>query len=172
MPCGALLSLETSALASTTVIRPLTGLRVYIFYRPTPHNMAILDGYFQAVGLGKSSEPKHAKVCQAFQGGVTFLQRLGATLTLPPWCLTVVFATKTSAAVSTRSRCKKGLTMRLRYVNVLVSQIMAIQQVREEELSTALEYRLMQLYEDLSSVLGASDPLTSSNDLVLALGKA
>jgi hypothetical protein len=172
MPCGALLPLEPSALASTIVIRLLTGLRVYIVYPPTQHNVAVLDGYFQAVGLGKNPQRNHTKVCQALQGGITFLQRPGATVTIPPWCPTVVFAAKTSAAVSTRSRCKQGLTMRLRYVSGLVSQIMAIQHVREEEVATALEFHLVQLYKDLSVVLGSPDSLTSSNDSILALGAA
>jgi hypothetical protein len=172
MPCGTLLPLEASALASTISIRLLTGTRVYVVYPPTKHNMAGLDEYFHILVLGDSSRSNHTKACRALQSGVTFIQRPGETVTIPPYCPTVVFATKTSAAVSIRWRGKEGLPMRLKYVNVLTRQIMAVQHVREEELATALEYHLVQLYKDLSTVLGASDLCTPDHELPLAIGAA
>jgi hypothetical protein len=172
MPCGSLLPLEASPLASTTSISLLTGARVYVVYPPTTHNMASLDKYFQVLALGNSSRSNHTKACQALQGGVAFSQRPGETVTIPPHCPTVVFATKTSAAVSTRWRGKEGLPMRVIHVGDLTHQIMAVQHVREEELATALEYHLVQLYKSLSIVLRAPDLRTPDHDLPLTIGAA
>jgi hypothetical protein len=106
------------------------------------------------------------------RGGVTFLQRPSKTVTIPPHYPRVVFVTKTGAAVSTRSRCREGLPIRLRHINVLISQVMAVQYVHEKKVVTALEYHLVQLYKDLSTVLGASGLHISSGALLLPLGAA
>ncbi|KAL7773598.1 hypothetical protein CFE70_003563 [Pyrenophora teres f. teres 0-1] len=58
MHCGALLTLETSAPTSTSEVYLLSGMRTYLVYPPTSHNMTLLHVYFQELGNGSS--PDHA----------------------------------------------------------------------------------------------------------------
>ncbi|CAN9423350.1 unnamed protein product [Alternaria alternata] len=60
MHCGALLPLEASALTSSSTIHLITGVRVYIVYPPTPHNMATMHKYL--LDLTEYPAPKHASL--------------------------------------------------------------------------------------------------------------
>ncbi|KAF1829465.1 hypothetical protein BDW02DRAFT_467710, partial [Decorospora gaudefroyi] len=151
MPCGVLLPLEASALTSNTSIHLLSGMRIYLVYPPTLHNMVILHTHFQHLGNG--SKPYYVDVCRQMEGGIIFIQRPGEVVRLRPYSPTVVFATETSVAVSYRCRYQEGLRLRLKYVQVLVSQVLAVRFVSGQEAATALEYHLLQLYRDVYTAL-------------------
>ena len=170
MHCGALLPLEASALTSSSTIHLITGVRVYIVYPPTPHNMTIMQKYL--LDLTKCPAPKHASVCNNLQEGITFVQRAGQTATIPPFCPTTVLSTTTSAGIIVRSRCHNDVSMRLTQVELIVDQIRAVQHVCRETADTSLEYHTVQLYKDLSTVFRALEPSTPGRRQTLALGAA
>jgi len=168
MHCGALLPLEASALISSSEIHLLTGIRVYIVYPPTPHNITAIQRYYTNLSQGRASD--HAGVCDALKGGITFVQRPGQIVTIPPYCPTVVFATETSAALTVRARCKEGLVLRLRHLDLLISQIAAFQHLRGDLVDVPMEYQVIQLYKDLAAALRTLEPNHSDHDFVSELG--
>ncbi|RYN26908.1 hypothetical protein AA0112_g8121 [Alternaria arborescens] len=170
MHCGALLPLEVSALTSSSTIHLITGVRVYIVYPPTPHNMATMHKYL--LDLTEDPAPKRASVCNDLQEGITFVQRAGQTATIPPFCPTMIFSTTTSAGVIVRSRCHNEVSMRLTRLELIVAQIRAVQHVCRETADTSLEYHTVQLYKDISTVFRASEPSSSGWRRTLALGAA
>jgi hypothetical protein len=170
MHCGALLPLEASALMSSSTIHLITGVRVYIVYPPSPHNTMTVQKYF--IDLANDSTPRHQSVCNDLQEGITFVQRAGQTVTIPPFCPTIVFSTTTSAGVTIRSRCCDDVSMRVRQLGLMVAQVRAVQHVCQETADASLEYHIAQLYKDLSMVLKASERNTSTLRLTLALGAA
>jgi hypothetical protein len=170
MHCGALLPLEASAMTSSSTIHLITGVRIYIVYPPTPHNMTTMHKYL--LDLTKFPAPKHANVCNDLQEGITFVQRAGQTATIPPFCPTMIFSTTTSAGVIVRSRCHNDVSMRLTQVELIVDQIRAVQHVCQETADTSLEYHTVQLYKDVSTVFRASEPSTPARRRSLALGAA
>jgi len=155
MHCGALLSLETAAPTSTSEIHLLSGMRIYLSYPPLAHNIALLQAYFQE--LDKGLIPNAAKVCASMRDGIAILQQPGQIVTIPPYCPTLVFAPKTNAALMLRAQHKADLPSRLYYVDLLVCQVGASQRVlgHPEAVDGAVEYKIKQLYADLSVFLGA-----------------
>lgn len=120
MPCGGTRSLECSSLDSYTETHLLSGVRVYIVWPPTKANMELLEEY-----LDMSAEDRywiHNNVCRELQGGITFIQRPGDIVDMPPGCPTVVLSTKTSASVMFKYRRVDGLAWRLRYLGLTVRQ--------------------------------------------------
>ncbi|KAG9185661.1 hypothetical protein G6011_06992 [Alternaria panax] len=170
MHCGALLPLEASALASNSTIHLITGVRVYIVYPPTLHNMMTVHKYF--LDLTQHFTPKHANVCNDLQEGIAIVQHAGQTVTIPPFCPTTVFSTTISAGFTIRSRCQDDLSMRLLHLDLMVAQVKAVQYVYQETANTSLEYHTTQLYKEFSTFLRASEPSTPSLRLTLALGAA
>jgi len=168
MSCGALLPVEASALMSTSTIHVLTGVRVYIVYPPTPHNLTTLHEYLK--DLAGNVAPNYTSVCHELQNGIAFVQRAGQAVTIPPCCPTVVFATKTSAAVTVRSRCVEDLPLRLEHLGILMDQIVSIQLVCWQTPEESLEYHTTQLYKDITTVLRALEPSGANRALLLALG--
>ncbi|RMZ74287.1 nicotinamidase pyrazinamidase [Pyrenophora seminiperda CCB06] len=170
MHCGALIPLETSALPSTSEIHLLSGIRIYLIYPPMPNNMVLLQAYCQGVGKGVD----HAKICSVMQEGITILQKPGQVVTIPPHCPAVIFAVETNAAVTLRNNCKGELPQRLEYLDLLVSQIAAVQRVmgHPEATDGVIEYKIMQFYKDLSAFLGAVEDVLADEKLILALGRA
>jgi hypothetical protein len=157
-------------MTSSSTIHLITGVRIYIVYPPTPHNMTTMHKYL--LDLTKFPAPKHANVCNDLQEGITFVQRAGQTATIPPFCPTMIFSTTTSAGVIVRSRCHNDVSMRLTQVELIVDQIRAVQHVCQETADTSLEYHTVQLYKDVSTVFRASEPSTPARRRSLALGAA
>jgi hypothetical protein len=170
MPCGALRPLEASTLTSSTTIHLITGVRVYIVYPPSLHNLTTLQRYL--VGLTKDLAPNHTSVCDDLEDGITFVQRAGQTVTIPPFSPTVVVATATSTGVTILSRFLEDLPCRLRHLKLMLAQIAAIQHVCHETTEVPSEYHTAQLYKDLSTVLRELEPSTSSFTFLSALGAA
>ena len=168
MSCGALLPLEASALMSTSTIHVITGVRVYIVYPPTPHNLTTLNKYL--IDLAGDIAPNYASVCHELENGIAFVQRAGQAVTIPPCCPTVVFATKTSAAVTVRSRCVEDLPLRLEHLDILMAQIVSIQIICRQTPEESLEYHTTQLYKDMTTVLRALEPSGANRALLVALG--
>ncbi|KAI4910553.1 hypothetical protein J4E85_011370 [Alternaria conjuncta] len=168
MSCGALLPVEASALMSTSTIHVLTGVRVYIVYPSTPHNLTTLHEYLK--DLAGDVAPNYTIVCHELENGIAFVQRTGQTVTIPPCCPTVVFATKTSAAVTVRSRCVEDLPLRLEHLDILMAQIVSIQLICRQTPEESLEYHTTQLYKDMTTVLRALEPSATNRALLLALG--
>lgn len=167
MHCGALLPLEASALVSSSEIHLLTGIRVYIVYPPIPHNMTVVQKYY--TDLSQRLAVDHVGVCEALKNGITFVQRPGQIVTIPPYCPTVVFATETSAAITVRARCKEGLLLRLKHLELLVNQIAAVQRLRGDPVDVPTEYHVIQLYKDLAATLRALEHNDSDHDFVSEL---
>jgi len=153
---------------STSTIHVITGVRVYIVYPPTPHNLRTLNKYLK--DLAGDVAPNYIKVCQELENGITFVQRVGQAVTIPPCCPTVVFATKTSAAVIVRSRCVEDLPLRLEHLAILMAQIVSIQLICRQTPGESLEYHITQLYKDMTTVLRALEPSAANRALLLALG--
>ncbi|CAN9437232.1 unnamed protein product [Alternaria sp. RS040] len=170
MHCGALLPLEASASTSSSTIHLITGVRVYIVYPPTPHNMTTMQKYL--LDLTKHPAPEPASVCNDLQEGITFVQRAGQTATIPPFCLTTILSTTTSAGVIVRLRYHNDVSMRLTQLELIVAQIRAVQHVCRETADTSLEYHTVQLYKDVSTVFRASEPSTPGRRRTLAMGAA
>jgi len=168
MSCGALLPLEASGLMSTSTIHVITGVRVYIVYPPTQHNLTTLNKYL--IDLAGDVAPNYTDVCQELESGIAFVQRAGQAVTIPPCCPTVVFATKTSAAVTVRSRCVEDLPLRLEHLAILMAQIVSIQLICRQTPEESLEYHTTQLYKDMTTVLRALEPSAANRALLLALG--
>jgi len=168
MSCGALLPLEASALMSTSTIHVLTGVRVYIVYPPTPHNLTTLNKYL--IDLAGDIAPNYASVCHELENGIAFVQRAGQAVTIPPCCPTVVFATKTSAAVTVRSRCVEDLPLRLEHLNILMAQIVSLQLICRQTPEESLEYHTTQLYKDITTVLRSLEPSATDRTLLISLG--
>ncbi|KAI4701872.1 hypothetical protein J4E89_010563 [Alternaria sp. Ai002NY15] len=168
MSCGALLPLEASALMSTSTIHVITGVRVYIVYPPTPHNLTTLNKYL--MDLAGDVAPNYTSACDKLENGIAFVQRAGQAVTIPPCCPTVVFATKTSAAVTVRSRCVEDLPLRLEHLEILMAQIVSIQLICRQTPEESLEYHTTQLYKDMTTVLRALGPSAANWTLLLALG--
>jgi hypothetical protein len=82
MHCAAPLSLEASTLTSISTIRLITGARVYNLYPPMLHNMTTVQTYL--LDLTKNLTSKHENVRKTLQDGMTFAQRAGQTVTIPP----------------------------------------------------------------------------------------
>lgn len=168
MPCGTLLDLEASALTSTSTVHVITGVRAYIVYPPTPHNLTTLNKYL--IDLAGDVAPNYKSVCHELENVIAFVQRAGQAVTIPPCCPTVVFATKTSAGVTVRFRCVEDLPLRLEYLATLIAQIVALQLIFRETPEASLEYHTTQLYKDLTTVLRALEPSAANFALLLALG--
>jgi len=168
MSCGALLPLEASALMSTSTIHVITGVRVYIVYPPTPHNLTTLNKYL--IDLARDVAPNYTSVCHKLENGIAFVQRAGQAVTIPPCCPTVVFATKTSAAVTVRSRCVQDLPLRLEHLDILMAQIVSIQLICRQTPEESMEYHTTQLYKDITTVLRALEPSAANRALLISLG--
>ncbi|KAH6870107.1 hypothetical protein BKA58DRAFT_360610 [Alternaria rosae] len=168
MPYGTLLALKASALTSTSTVHVITGVRAYIVYPPTPHNLTTLNKYL--IDLAGDFAPNYKSVCHELENGIAFVQRAGQAVTIPPCCPTVVFATKSSADITVRSRCVEDLPLRLEYLATLMAQTLALQLICRETSEVLLEYHTTQLYKDLTTVLRALEPSAANCALLLALG--
>jgi hypothetical protein len=151
MPCGVVLQLEYSVLANSTSTHLMSGARIYICYPPMSHNMEIFAAYLN--DHGKEDPPSHTEVCKALRGGITFVQQPGQVVFIPPYCLTMVIATKTSAAVSYHWRSEQGLPLRMKYVGLLRSHFLAIEPTARLYSKVPMKCFITRLYEDISAVL-------------------
>jgi hypothetical protein len=163
MPSGTVLPLECSTLTDYSEIHVLTGTRVYFVWPPTVQNMATFQCY-----LDKFPASQHLEVYNHFQDGITFVQRPGQVVRLPPFCPTVVLATKISAGALFRFRRYEGLPPRLRHLDLLSSQIAAVNRHDPYRLATMLQYQLMQLHKDLQALLSASGLAPQTNSKIIA----
>ncbi|KAL5118184.1 hypothetical protein ACEQ8H_003856 [Pleosporales sp. CAS-2024a] len=149
MPCGSTLALECTKINDHSIIQLFTGVRVYFVWPPTDRNMDLIKLYFAAPARG------HEYTCEAFEGGVTFVQRPGQTLLLPPYCPRVVFSPKLSTAAFFDYRIQSFLHLRLRYFD-LTSRQLALLHYDDEEFdwyNTTLSHDIMHLDADLKDVL-------------------
>jgi hypothetical protein len=163
MPSGTVLPLECSTLTDYSEIHVLTGTRVYFVWPPTVQNMATFQCY-----LDKFPASQHLEVYNHFQDGITFVQRPGQVVRLPPFCPTVVLATKISAGALFRFRRYEGLPLRLRHLDLLSSQIAAVNRHDPYRLATMLQYQLMQLHKDLQALLSTSGLAPQTKSKIIA----
>jgi hypothetical protein len=157
MPCGAILPLEYSVLVNSTSTHLLSGTQVFIFFPPSHTNMEILATYFS--DHSKEYASSHTQVCKALQGGITFVQRPGQVVFIPLYCVTVVIATKTSVAVSYRWLSEQGLPLRLKYIELLCSQFLAVEPTARRYADVPMKCFITRLYEDISAVLYQEKPI-------------
>ena len=75
----------------------VTGSKIWLVFRPTSNNMAVLQAYYDTVLNGTENHAlDHAR---NFEPGIIFIQRPGETLLLPPfWMATVVSVQPTVSA--------------------------------------------------------------------------
>lgn len=161
MPCGATLPLECSSLVNFSEVHLLTGVRVYLVWPPTSNNVASMHSCFNTV-----SDAQQAQILERLEDGVTFVQRVGEVVTLPPFCPTLVFATQTSAAMVFSFRDVKTLPQRLRYIGLLPEQIQALHGFGTPRSIKNIEYYLAQFYKDMGELLlGTAANSTSTTQL-------
>jgi len=152
MPCGAMLPVECAMLTSYSEVHLLTGVRVYVVFPAIPSNMERLEDYLDCMARGYPQD--HDGLCEvSLFRGVTFVQRPGQIVYLPPFCPTAVFATKTSAAVVLRSRRFEGIPFRICHIDMTATWISNLHRHDPERLWMVLEIELMQLWLDLDTLL-------------------
>jgi len=156
MPCGAMLPVECAMLTSYSEVHLLTGVRAYVVFPAIPSNMEKLKAYLDY-------PQDHDGLCQdSLDRGVTFVQRPGQIVYLPPFCPTAVFATKTSVAVVLRSRRFEGIPFRICHIDMTATWISNLNRHDPKRLQMVLEIELMQLWLDLDTML--SDTATGTPD--------
>ncbi|KAH4003736.1 hypothetical protein HBH64_116200 [Parastagonospora nodorum] len=161
MPRGSTLPLECSPLTHTTEIHLLSGVRVYFVWPPQKDNIFWLWTYFMDI-----SEELHASTLEKLENGITFVQRPGQIVTLPPYCPTLVFATKNSAAIPFGFRHIETLPLRLRYLPLLV-QNKGNNPHDNYQYAAMLGAQVNELYEDLETFLRSEVEAESHRHLVV-----
>jgi hypothetical protein len=122
MPCGSDIPFSCSILGDSFEYHLAAGLLVYFVWPPIERNLSLVRTYFD-----NSTSVNPLNVCEQLDGGMTMVQYPGQVIYLPPFCPTVVFATKTSAAAVYRYRRMDDLHVRLRHAGLLASQSLSIQ---------------------------------------------
>jgi hypothetical protein len=149
VPSGAVLRLALSISSDYTEVHVITGVRIYVVWPPTPHNLDILQ---QAAKTPYNSFEEQMGLCQELKGGVTFVQRPGHIVYLPPDCPAVIFASKMSAAVEFYHLDIGNLPSRLRYIDLACDCMEILNPGR----AFAVKRRhVSHLYKDLSKALRA-----------------
>lgn len=170
MPSGAYLPLERSDLTRYVEIHALTGVRIHFVWPPTAHNIAILQSYFRTGG--RSSTESQVELCQELRGGNSIIQRPGQIVLIPPYCSTVTFATKMSAAVQFGFRHTEGIPLRLRHADLLPGQTRLNTGDDSARRAKMLTYEIKQLAKDIENLLALSGPAPPAQQrLVLSLAK-
>lgn len=162
MPRGSTLPLEWSPLTHTAEIHLLSGVRVYFVWPPQKNNISCLYKYLKGI----ICEELQALTLEELENGITFVQRPGQVVTLPPYCPTMVFATKNSAAIPFGFRHIETLPLRIRYLPLLV-HIGATNPYDNCRYTALLEAQVNELYEDLETFLGSEVEAESHRHLVV-----
>lgn len=83
--------------------------------------MAHIGQHLLYLQNGMKKDPIEA--CEGLKDGSSFILRPGWTAYLPPYCLSIVLATKPSAAIEYWSRYVEGLAFRFRHLDLLPLQL-------------------------------------------------
>ncbi|KAH7090562.1 hypothetical protein FB567DRAFT_520138 [Paraphoma chrysanthemicola] len=162
MPSGAFLPLEWADMTRTVEIHVLSGVRVYFVWPPTAHNMKKLEEYFEDGGRFYTND--QIELFEELEGGNTIVQLPGQIVRFPPYCLTVVFTTKTSAAVHFCYRRIEDIGLRLRHVHYLFGQTALMSGNNAVRRDQRLRSELEQLAADMEYLLDCDNHLSRSQN--------